>query len=57
LEGEIRVGLEDNFYLPNGEMAPSNGALVAAAVALVRERGKEVATLPEARRILGLDKS
>ena len=26
LGGNVRVGLEDNFYLPNGEMARSNGA-------------------------------
>ena len=26
--GNIRVGLEDNFYLPNGDMATTNGALV-----------------------------
>jgi uncharacterized protein (DUF849 family) len=31
LGGNVRVGLEDNFYLPSGEMATSNGDLVAAA--------------------------
>jgi uncharacterized protein (DUF849 family) len=54
LDGEIRVGLEDNFYLPNGEMAESNGDLVSAAVAIVKEMGKEVATVEEARKILRL---
>ncbi len=29
LGGDVRVGLEDNFYLPDGEMARSNGELVA----------------------------
>ena len=29
LGGNVRVGLEDNFYLPNGEMARSNGDLIA----------------------------
>ncbi len=52
LNGDIRVGLEDNFYLPNGEMAKSNGDLVSMGVALVKEMGKEVATLAEAREIL-----
>ncbi|MBI1910155.1 MAG: 3-keto-5-aminohexanoate cleavage protein [Deltaproteobacteria bacterium] len=52
LGGEVRVGLEDNLYLPNGEMAGSNGELVAAAASLVREAGKEVATLTEAKEIL-----
>src|SRR3982750_2325613 len=31
LGGNVRVGLEDNFYLPNGEMARSNCELVAEA--------------------------
>lgn len=54
LGGDIRVGLEDNFYLPNGEMAKSNGDLVAAAVVKVRERGKVPATVAEARALLHL---
>ena len=29
LGGSIRVGLEDNLYLPDGEMARSNGELIA----------------------------
>ena len=31
LGGNVRVGLEDNFYLPDGEMARSNGDLIARA--------------------------
>lgn len=54
LGGNVRVGLEDNFYLPTGEMARSNGDLVAAAVSLVRQMGKEPATVSEARAMLGL---
>lgn len=54
LDGDLRVGLEDNFYLPNGEMARSNGDLVRAAVTLIRERGLEVATVTETRQIMGL---
>jgi len=54
LGGNIRVGLEDNFYLPTGEMARSNGDLVSAAVSLVRQMGKEPATVSEARAMLGL---
>jgi uncharacterized protein (DUF849 family) len=34
--GNIRVGLEDNFYLPNGEMTHSNGECVENAAQLVR---------------------
>src|SRR6266545_3132871 len=52
LGGDVRVGLEDNFYLPNGEMARSNGDLCQAAVQMVRLAGREVATVDETRRIL-----
>ena len=52
LGGDVRVGLEDNFYLPSGEMARSNGDLVAAAVELVRLSGRSVATVDETLRIL-----
>src|SRR3954465_4305748 len=31
LGGNVRAGLEDNLYLPNGEMARSNGDLIAQA--------------------------
>jgi len=54
LGGNVRVGLEDNFYLEEGKMAKSNGELVAKAVRLVRELGGEVATPAEARRQLEL---
>ncbi len=55
LGGALRVGLEDNFYLPSGEMAKSNGELVAAAAAMVRERGKSPATVDEAKKILRIN--
>lgn len=54
LGGNVRVGLEDNFYLEPGMMARSNGELAAKAVRLVRELGGEVATVAEAREALGL---
>ena len=52
--GNIRVGLEDNFYLPSGEMAKSNGDLVAAGARMVKELGREPASVDEARAILSL---
>jgi uncharacterized protein (DUF849 family) len=52
LGGDVRVGLEDNFYLPNGEMAKSNGELVAEAARLVKLSGRTLATLDEAKQIL-----
>lgn len=54
LGGNIRVGLEDNFYLPNGQMANSNGELVAKAAQMTRDIGREPATIEEARAILSL---
>lgn len=52
LGGDIRVGLEDNFYLPDGTMATSNGELVDAAAKLVRLSGRGVATLEETKALL-----
>ncbi len=54
LGGNIRVGLEDNFYLPNGAMAQSNGELVDKAAQMVRDVGRQVASVDEARAILSL---
>jgi uncharacterized protein (DUF849 family) len=47
------VGLEDNFYLPDGEMARSNGDLIARARRMVEDTGRRVATVAEARELLG----
>ena len=52
--GNIRVGLEDNLYISAGELARSNGDLVAKAAALVRVVGGDVASVAEAREILQL---
>jgi uncharacterized protein (DUF849 family) len=54
LNGNVRVGLEDNLYLPDGELAKSNGECVAKAAELVRFIGGEVATIAEAREMLQL---
>jgi len=55
LGGNIRVGLEDNFYLGEGQMAKSNGDLVEKAARMSRDVGREPATVDEARAILSLD--
>ncbi|MSP25839.1 MAG: 3-keto-5-aminohexanoate cleavage protein [Myxococcales bacterium] len=57
LGGNVRTGLEDHLYLPTGEMAASNGALVEHAVGLVRGIGRRPATVAEARAILSLEAS
>ena len=54
LGGNVRAGLEDNFYLPNGEMARSNGDLIAKARQMAEDVGRRAATVAEARELLGL---
>jgi 3-keto-5-aminohexanoate cleavage enzyme len=54
LGGSIRVGLEDNLYLPDGEMARSNGDLIAKAREMTIDAGRRPATVEEARALLGL---
>jgi uncharacterized protein (DUF849 family) len=49
--GNVRVGLEDNFYLPNGEMA-TNPELAAKAAEMARNAGRDTATPNEAREIM-----
>jgi 3-keto-5-aminohexanoate cleavage enzyme len=53
LGGNVRVGLEDNFYLPGGEMARSNGDLIAKARQMVGDVGRRPASVAEARELLG----
>ncbi len=52
--GNIRVGMEDNVYYRRGELLKDNAQLVARAVRIARELGREPATPAEAREILGL---
>lgn len=52
LGGDVRVGLEDNFYLEEGRMARSNGELVEKAAAMVRAQGRQVASIDQARERL-----
>jgi 3-keto-5-aminohexanoate cleavage enzyme len=54
LGGSVRAGLEDNFYLPGGEMARSNGDLIAKARQMTEDAGRRPATVDEARALLGI---
>jgi len=54
LGGNVRTGLEDTFYLPNGEKAKNNGQLIEELSKIVREGGREIASPAEARKILAL---
>ncbi|NCG21821.1 MAG: 3-keto-5-aminohexanoate cleavage protein [Rhodobacterales bacterium] len=52
LGGMLRTGLEDTFYLPNGEKADGNGALIDALAQCARNAGREIASPEEARAAL-----
>jgi 3-keto-5-aminohexanoate cleavage enzyme len=54
LGGNVRAGLEDNLYLPDGEMASSNGELIAKARQMAEDVGRRAATVQEAREMLGV---
>jgi len=54
LGGNLRTGLEDTFYLPDGSKAVGNGPLIEALVAVARAAGREVASPAEARTMLHL---
>ncbi|MEW6529961.1 MAG: 3-keto-5-aminohexanoate cleavage protein [Thermodesulfobacteriota bacterium] len=54
--GHMRVGLEDNIRVPNGELAKGNGELVEWAVKIARCLNREPATPDEARAIMGIRK-
>jgi uncharacterized protein (DUF849 family) len=54
LGGNLRTGLEDTFYLPDGTKATSNGQLIDAMVKIARESGRECASPAEARALLHL---
>lgn len=55
--GNVRVGLEDNFYLPDGEMAKGNGELCEAAARQIEAGGRKVASIAEARELLGVPRN
>lgn len=55
LGGHCRTGLEDNVRLDKHTLAPSNAALVQQAAELCEEYGRPVATVAQARALLGLD--
>lgn len=52
--GHVRVGIEDNIFYRKGELVRDNGQLVARAVRLADELLRPVASVAEARAILGL---
>lgn len=54
LGGMLRTGLEDTFYLPNGDRAGGNGALITELAACAERAGRSIVSPAEARALLGL---
>ena len=54
LGGMLRTGLEDTFYLPSGERASGNGALITELAQCARRAGRAIANPEEARTLLNL---
>ncbi|MBO6901606.1 MAG: 3-keto-5-aminohexanoate cleavage protein [Rhizobiaceae bacterium] len=54
LGGHLRTGLEDTFYLPDGDKVTSNGALIEEMAKVARNAGRDIASPAEARTILGI---
>jgi 3-keto-5-aminohexanoate cleavage enzyme len=50
----VRLGFEDNIYLPNGKPAKRNHELVEAMVRIAKDLGREVASVIDAREVFGL---
>jgi 3-keto-5-aminohexanoate cleavage enzyme len=54
LGGHVRVGMEDNLYYKKGEKLKSNAQLVARIKKIAEEMNRPVATVAQAREMLGL---
>jgi hypothetical protein len=54
LGGHVRVGLEDNLYLTQGQLSPGNAPLVERAVQIIQSVGERPASMAEARQLLGI---
>lgn len=52
LGGNLRTGVEDTFYLPNGEKTTGNGQLIEALAQVARDAGREPMTPAEVRAML-----
>jgi uncharacterized protein (DUF849 family) len=54
LGGNLRTGLEDTFYLPDGTRASCNASLIEALTIIARDAGREIANPAEARALMRL---
>ena len=54
--GHIRTGLEDNIYIQKGILAKGNAELVEQTLDLASKYQRRLATMEEARKILGISR-
>ncbi len=54
LGGALRSGVEDTFYLPDGNRCRGNGDLIEALATCAQNAGRAVASPDQAREIMGL---
>ena len=52
--GHVRVGLEDNVYYKKGELAKNSAQQVERIIRIAGEMNRTIATVEEARQMLGL---
>jgi uncharacterized protein (DUF849 family) len=57
LGGHCRIGMEDTVYLSKGVKTPDNASLVRKSIGIIESLGGKIATVEEARAILGLEPS
>jgi 3-keto-5-aminohexanoate cleavage enzyme len=50
----VRLGFEDNIYLPNGDVAKHNYQLIEAMADISQKFGREPATVAEARQVFNI---
>jgi uncharacterized protein (DUF849 family) len=55
LGGHCRIGMEDTVHLARGKPTPSNAVLVEKSVRIIEDLGGKIATVAEARQLLGLE--
>ena len=54
LGGHCRIGMEDALYISKGKKTKGNHELVEKAVRIITDLGGTIATVEEARQLLGL---
>lgn len=54
LGGNLRTGLEDCFYLPDGTKAASNGVMIEALARYAQAAGRGIASPAQARAMMGI---